>query len=122
MIRPLILALSLPLTAAGSALATEPASAPAEGRAVVHRLTPEQMEAEAEAAARANGRHEDRASGLETDSRPRITQHGTIGAWVDSNGGNGIGGTSVTQFGDNATLVISGAREDYGRVKRRWRR
>jgi outer membrane receptor protein involved in Fe transport len=122
MIRPLILALSLPLAAAGSALAAETASAPAEGQAIVHRLTPEQMEAEAEAAARTNGRREDRASPLETDSRPRITQHGTIGAGVDSNGGNGIGGTSVTQFGDNATLVISGAREDYGHVKRRWRR
>jgi hypothetical protein len=121
MLRPLILALSLPL-AAGSALAAEPASAPAEGQAVVHRLTPQQMEAEAEAAARANGRNEGRVSALEADAPPRITQHGTIGAWVDSNGGNGIGGTSVTQFGDSATLVISGAREDYGHVKRRWRR
>ena len=119
MLRPLILALSLPL-AAGSALAAEPASA--EGQAVVHRLTPQPMEAEAEAAARANGRNEGRVSALETDAPPRITQHGTIGAWVDSNGGNGIGGTSVTQFGDNATLVISGAREDYGHVKGRWRR
>lgn len=120
MIRPLILALSLPLAAAGSALAAEPASV--EGQAVVHRLTPDQMEAEAEAAARMNGRHQGRASALETDSGTRITQHGAVGAWVDSNGGHGIGGTSVTQFGDSATLVISGAREDYGHVKRRWRR
>ncbi|WP_162987048.1 hypothetical protein [Sphingomonas paeninsulae] len=85
-------------------------SAPVAAMADTVTLTPEQAEAAKEAGAARNARAA--ALGLEPGQDKAI--HGEMGVAIGTGGYRSVYGTAIVPLGDNATLGLSFANEQYG--------